>query len=296
MIQRHQRLHIEAFPLLSFLAAVGEAFCGFFANSLELFTRRTGTFGVRYLNSLGLLTTFCLAGFTKGTLELIVAVRGEVGGLLHALPGLAGNAFPPLRLQAYLFNLYSYAVLAMGAAHLAAQWRTNRGGLRYHTYFSGIPWAMPLYERLPWGDLITAKTYYEPAACFLASYLVCLLDSVLGTWIWFASICMFIRAKLHYSRARAADLDAHDALMESGDIFASIRLAANRSPRPRPSVAAGGASAQPQASPADAGAILDEFASALAPQAAAPRPQGRGASLLNRPTSPPGTNPAENQA
>jgi hypothetical protein len=203
MIQRHPRLHIDSFPLLSLATALVEAGCGCFANSLELFLRKPGTFGIRYLNSLGVLTTLVLAGFVKGTLELVLVLRGEIGGLLHRLPRLAGRPIPPVRFQVHLFHVYAYAVLAMGIVHLVAQWRVNRKALRYHTYFSGVPIAMPLYARLPWSDLITVKTVYEPLLCFLGSYAIGHLDAVLGTWVWLASLGMFVRARLHYGRARS---------------------------------------------------------------------------------------------
>jgi hypothetical protein len=265
MIQRDIRPHGIS-PFLSFWGGVAEILCGWLANSVELFLRRPGSFGVRYLNGPALVSTVFLALFTRGTLEFVLGLTDRPGGWLHALPALAGVQAEPLKVQFFLLDLYTYAVIVMGLIHLAAQWKTNQAGLRHHTYFSGEPVFMALYSRFPrrMNGIIPAKTVYDPLFCLALSYPVELLDAVLGNWLFFASVAMFIRARVHYGRARAAELDAFDAIKEAEDSMAAIRgmtIGQESGSSPSQSAAATNAPADGAGPEADARSILDAFMS-----------------------------------
>jgi hypothetical protein len=262
MIQRDIRPHGFS-PFLAFWGAVAEVFCGWLANSVELFLRRPGTLGIRYLSGSSLVSTFFIALFARGTLEFVLGLTDRPGGLLHAVPRLVGMQVDPPRVQFLLLDLYTYSVMGMGLLHLAVQWRVNQGGLRHHTYFSGEPVLMWVYARLParMAGMVPAKTVYDPLVCVLASYAVMPLDAVLGNWLFFASVAMFVRARIHYGRARAAELDAFDALKEAEDALAAIRgLSGGEELAPsRPPSAAASVPAATRGDSENASSMLDDF-------------------------------------
>ena len=122
--------------------------------------------------------------------------------------------------------------------------------------------------------IIPAKTVYDPLFCFALSYPVEVLDAVLGNWLFFASVAMFIRARVHYGRARAAELDAFDAIKEAEDSMAAIRSVAGHElpvTSSRPATTAN-LPAGPSNTTVEAGTILDDFTAGLGLQSGPARP------------------------
>ena len=271
-IQRDRRYNMaETFPTTSGLLGHLEVLMGFLANSIELFTRVPGSMGIRYLNGAGAATTIFLALFARTSMEIMMMFTGQLGGLVHMIPYLTGIQIPMFQFQGFLFGMYTLAIVCMGVAHLVAQAWVNRDGIKYHTYFSGIPWGMACYSMLPGKDpMVMAKTLYEPLFLFGLSYYVTGLDLVIGWWLWFASISMFFRARLHYARARSAYLDGVDAQFEAEDYLASVQVLKGKKQRPGATPSAKSrrtVSPKPKAAAApyydDANAILADFDAAF---------------------------------
>lgn len=205
--------------------------------TLEVFIRRN--FGERYLNLLRLFLALQVMATFRFFYNAIQAFKGR-GNLLSLFWNPAGlNALFYGDTSSRVYFLFWWAYVVVAALHIIAIKRREHQGIEWHSMSFGQSWLeeLPLWglwnwlvSWLPWrlGAFLNVDEWVmycvlEPLLCYLASFSVYRLDSLLGTWLWLAAWALFFKNLLVYYELRGRMLDLMDASIESRFLSAALR-------------------------------------------------------------------------
>jgi hypothetical protein len=159
-------------------------------------------------------------------LTLMVFIRRKVGFRLLKptwlivmaiiLNGLSGFVASDGMAAHFYVAAFAIAMVALGLLQRRNRWRDICNGVRWHTYTSGISYL----ERLPLPEwLVSERKLYrtvEPLLGLIVGLTIRQhVSIVLGAWIIFASLGLFMFEQLRYEKWLDAFLDALDSLVES---------------------------------------------------------------------------------
>lgn len=180
---------IAGFGPAQFMADLSRVIMGWFACSIEVFLRRPGSFGERYIDWLRLwfaygvvwLFAFPIAGIAAGGLSLI------------------------------FFVIY-VAFVVLSVLHKFIRWRKYRKGERWHSMSSGISWL----AFLPF-PYVVIYLFIEPAVAFGVGLLFYFFvgEKTVGVWLCVSAIFLFIKNMSEFYAERGQILDMIDSAIEA---------------------------------------------------------------------------------
>lgn len=169
---------------------------GWMSVTIEVFIRRD--FGERYLNLLRVMSALILMRSFMGLYWLRSAI-------LDVIP----EAMRPDTAPTFVFNWFQVAFMAMALLHILFIFIRNRQGTLWHSQSFG----MSFLSFLPINDWVLYR-YIEPALCFGFGYWLHARDPLLGGWIQWSSVALFLSNNLVYNQARSRVLDIVDSQIE----------------------------------------------------------------------------------
>ena len=205
---------------------------GWFSISVEVFVRRPGSFGERYLSWLRLYMAYFIMGAFTFFYTLIHVLMGGISPL--SFLGYSGglSSLFTTGVSSLLYHLYFYGFLGLAAWHRYQIWRRNQEQVQWHTmsfgisWLAGLPWhrlqAIPVIGPYLHVDDFTLFRFIEPLCCYIAGRLIWHADGLLGWWLIIASVALFLRNNMAYFELRGRVLDLMDATIESTYLSAAL--------------------------------------------------------------------------
>lgn len=189
---------------------------GWASITVEVFTRRPGTFGVRYLSWVrGIMAVFIISIFTAimGLISLFT------GGPMALMMGRYFKAGSPL------FTIYYWAFIFMLLYHKYTIYQREKSGIDWHSQSFGVSWLNWLPFNI--SDWVLYR-FVEPGLFFMVAFVVLKIDTTLGTWLVIGAMALLLRNSLVYLNMRGKVLDLIDARIEAEHFTAAIAGADKR--------------------------------------------------------------------
>ncbi len=158
--------------------------CRALALSAEVFLRRPGTFGERYIGLQAGLAMLLMFFFP-------ICCEGE-------------DPWPLF----FFLGCFLFMCLCIRAR---IQLRRKRGGPQPHTMYTGTPWTMRFTGRMREEQV---KAIVEPMLVFLTGALLLGASVALGGYLVIASLGLLVTANLTIGYERKRALDMHDAFID----------------------------------------------------------------------------------
>jgi len=179
------------------IQAVIRVVSGWMSVTVEVFIRRD--FGERYLNLLRVLSALILMRTFMGLYWLRSATLSYVPEVLR--PDIAPT---------FVLNWFQVAFVAMALLHILFIFIRNRQNVLWHSQSFG----MSFLSFLPINDWVLYR-YIEPVVCYGVGYWLHAYDPLLGGWIRWSSMALFLSNNLAYNNSRGRLLDIVDSQIES---------------------------------------------------------------------------------
>ncbi|MCK6486426.1 MAG: hypothetical protein HUU22_11045 [Phycisphaerae bacterium] len=180
--------------VLSWIAFIA----GVLAVSVEVFLRRSRTFGERYM------------GVQAALVILLVPIYCAWWG---------GYDVRPLF---YFLAAYLFMCLVIRIGGILER---RRGGAPQHSRYNGFPRLCRLFPRV---REVTVKSIIEPAVVFLVGVFMMPVSEPLGSYLMLASSGLLLSVNLLVGYERMRAMDMQDAAIEQRDLAESLRNGRDR--------------------------------------------------------------------
>jgi hypothetical protein len=108
-------------------------------------------------------------------------------------------------------TFFAIAMFILGTIQRRRRWKELTFGIRWHTRARGISY---LAKLLPVRELIVQR-FIDPAACFIAGYILLQFSQLLGLWLMFSGMALYFVEQYVYEQQLEQELDLMDGLIDA---------------------------------------------------------------------------------